>query len=563
MNTDTQCSFRTSCIDTKLLNLPTQSEPDPVNGPGPLCSNLTYTQKDGELSPHSNIRNENVILEGSSSFRFMQSKLKNEEAGLNAKKFRTSGLLPKSPNPCLASSQHSSIARTSEDSLDSDMLSLSSYSDHVELLTREESVYPFFKNILHRLICGYRSATQRPASSNDGGEQSGGISGTMESSHTGSTSTYSKKRKIPQDEEDDIEEDGLDPRPPKRIKASGLEKIRKWFACPYLKWQPNKYSRCCDIRLSRIRDVKQHLIRNHTPGYYCQVCQSTDFLNKDSLQMHINSRTCSLQDPSTLIGISYDQRSKLSKKSKPRTSKEEQWFVIWDVLFPGCQKPTSVYIDTDLSRDMLQFREYCYSYGPTILREHIESQPVWAMHETSEELRRLYLDRVIAQGINSLFNNWHSNNSSGSLSPESGSNGNPRQSSFQCPTSSINDSGVALEIRSSSRETASQESELLQAFGITSAQFTSDVEIAHSPISSSSQVQHNTMLPPQADVQGLPDDSFAPLDGAQNWSWGDNIVDIESYDSFHSEIPNFNATLWDINPSDGFPRSSDDDQTGA
>ena len=561
MNTDTQCSFHTSCTDNKLLNLPSQSESNSVNGPGPLCSNLTYTQKDGELSPRSNIRNENIILEGSSSFRYMQSKLKNEEVGLNAKKFGTSGLLPKSPSPCLASSQHNSIVRTSEDSLDSDMLSLSSCSDDIELLTREEPVYPFLKNILHRLICGYRSATPRP-SSNDGGEQSGGISGTMESSHTGSTSTYSKKRKIPQGEEDDIEEDGLDPRPPKRIKTSGAEKIRKLFACPYLKWQPNKYSRCFDKRLSRIQDVKQHLLRKHTPGYYCQVCKSTNFLNEDSLQTHINSRTCSLQDSSTLTGISYDQRSKLSKKSKSRTSKEEQWFVIWDVLFPGCQKPTSVYIDTNLSREMLQFRAYCESHGPTILREHIESQQVWAIHETTEEQRRLYLDRVIAQGINSLFNNWHSNNSPSSLSLESGSNENPQRSSFQCPTSSINDSGVALEIRSSSRETASQESELFQAFSITSTQFTSDVEIAHSQIRSSSQVQHNTMLPPQANVQCLLDDSFALLDGAQNWSWGDNIVDIESYDSFHPEIPDFNATLWDINPSDGFPQSSDDDQTG-
>jgi hypothetical protein len=54
-----------------------------------------------------------------------------------------------------------------------------------------------------------------------------------------------------------------------------------------------------------------------------------------------------------LDGISYQQRSRLSRKSTPNATKEDQWFAIWDILFAAHPRPNTVYMDIDLTREML------------------------------------------------------------------------------------------------------------------------------------------------------------------------------------------------------------------
>ncbi|KAK4443321.1 hypothetical protein QBC34DRAFT_212214 [Podospora aff. communis PSN243] len=65
------------------------------------------------------------------------------------------------------------------------------------------------------------------------------------------------------------------------------------FACPFWKLRPfGNHQGCHRHRLSRVRDVKQHLTRKHTPAAYCQRCFQV-FETAAGLYEHIQGVNCS------------------------------------------------------------------------------------------------------------------------------------------------------------------------------------------------------------------------------------------------------------------------------
>ncbi|CZR67884.1 uncharacterized protein PAC_17783 [Phialocephala subalpina] len=389
------------------------------------------------------------------------------------------------------------------------------------------------KGRLHRLLSEFRSYTQSQSFASDGGRNSGPLADTAESSHIGNASGHRRKRKLEQRKGDDSGEDDFLPPTPKRAKSGQGKRPQKSFACPYLKWDPITHRRCCENKLSAICAVKQHLTRKHTPVWYCQSCQAI-FTDDISLQRHIDIGKCSRRDPSILNGISSQKHMQLTRKSKPKASEVDQWFAIWEILFGQHPRPRSVYIDDDLNLEMLQFQEYCYSRGPAILREHIESDPVWVRPETTEEQRRVYLDRVIAQGINSLFDDWRSSDSSPLRSPERHPTSLQR-SGYETPTSSMVDSGVAIGSQSSFRESGSQRSELPVNFGIQAGQFSFRPAAASNLMRSPPIMQEGMVALPQTQVQNLPSAFFDPIiEGSRVWNWGDQGDGVER--GFHAAL---------------------------
>ncbi|KAH8884389.1 hypothetical protein GQ53DRAFT_613312, partial [Thozetella sp. PMI_491] len=219
-------------------------------------------------------------------------------------------------------------------------------------------------------------------------------------------------------------------------------------ACPFLKRAPLKYGhRCAKYQLSRVRDVKQHLARCHTPERYCQRCLATDFANEESLQMHLDVGKCPRRDPALLDGISYHQTRQLSKKSSPNLGDEDQWFAVWEILFPGDPKPSSAYIDMTLSLDIRLFREYSLSRGPELLLEQVEIAQATVSQELTEQQRRRYLESVISQGIADLFEQWQSTLSTSSSTRSQ--RHSPRTTEPETPVLSV-DSGVAMGSQTSS-----------------------------------------------------------------------------------------------------------------
>ncbi|KAH6989653.1 hypothetical protein BKA56DRAFT_258911 [Ilyonectria sp. MPI-CAGE-AT-0026] len=355
-------------------------------------------------------------------------------------------------------SQSVTATESGDDSFDTDQLSISDSSE-TERLDVNEPQYLVLKHVLFRLISGYRTRQQCPASAGESGQGAGAstIAPNLSNSNTtGASNQRNLKRKRGNDDSDDADQDGFQRPPQKKTNRDAAEASKKSFACPFLKKDPMEHRDCCTRKLSRIRDVKQHLARRHTPERYCQLCFETSFATERSLQNHIKERSCSGQDPSTLKGISYDQHRQLSKKSNPVLGEEGQWFAIWDVIFPESpDKPVSAYIDTGLSVEMWLFREYSYSFGPAMLREQIMSDPDCMRQESTEEDQQRSLDRVIAEGITHLFETWRSAQSTGAPLSRNQRSNNP-QTGQATPLSSIADSGFATESNASSLENRSQ-----------------------------------------------------------------------------------------------------------
>ncbi|KAL6409982.1 Homeobox protein HOY1 [Ilyonectria robusta] len=373
------------------------------------------------------------------------------------------------PNECPSSSSMelseargyfpSGTETESEDvSFDGDQLSISDSSEDIKPLDTNEPLYPILINILHQLLSGFRSMTQCPSGASESNQETGTpicSFGPSRSSAGGSHGQTHLKRKRNEDDKDDADKDGSQGPPQKKTNCDPSDASKKSFACPYLKKDPLEHRDCCTKKLNRIRDVKQHLTRRHTPERYCPMCLTADFANQESWQDHITERRCFSRDPSMLEGISYDQRQRLGKKSDSNLTEEGQWFAIWEIIFPRCPKPLSAYLEAGLSVEMRLFREYSYAHGPALLRQQVLSDPGWIRQDITEEERQGALDQVIAEGIRRLFSSWGSHQQTSSQSSRC-RRGTAQQAAQGTPMSSVADSGVGMGSHVSSLETRSQ-----------------------------------------------------------------------------------------------------------
>ncbi|RYP24693.1 hypothetical protein DL765_000420 [Monosporascus sp. GIB2] len=427
------------------------------------------------------------------------------------------------------------------DSLDSDMLSISNWSEDTfnESLDPGDAMFPIIDTVARRLLSEYQTSIPRVGSSGGatkcmfsegnvsprennnkmiwvrqqqpttsqghnlyqtqyGAPQHGtqygmpliqaaamaAAAGASGSSHPYSTSSYpslpqssprmatvnassassSTKRPGVEEENDSDDENSTRKPKPKRLKRDNSGRGQRLLACPFWKVDPSKHRGCFRKKLDMISRVKQHLARNHTPTFYCERCFAI-FPEEESHRTHMRDETESCRwDPSArLDGISHRQHRELSRKSKPDLPESEKWFAIWDILFPDHPRPSSPYMDPDLSEDFCRFREYSQNRGPAILAEELRTRNLVLMSQDGTES---CLQMAITRGFNTLFEEWLSNHASSSrLSASSGyppsssrperNNGPSRLMRNQAPPSSFADSGV--EIRSQMPSSRSRE----------------------------------------------------------------------------------------------------------
>lgn len=188
--------------------------------------------------------------------------------------------------------------------------------------------------------------TQNGQSSNT---NTSGPSGADQGSNKGKEVSSGKKRASEADDDnggDGNGSDGSEGKPPKKLKSAvEADEARKYFACPFFKKDPVKYSDCHRYRLLRIRDVKQHLRRCHCRLIYCPVCDET-FQKEEDRDTHTRQRTCQ-EVPFRIDGMTKLQQEKLAEKIWIKTSEDTQWFKMFTTVFPDEQPPSSPYIEPD------------------------------------------------------------------------------------------------------------------------------------------------------------------------------------------------------------------------
>lgn len=187
------------------------------------------------------------------------------------------------------------------------------------------------------------------------------------------------------------------------------------FACPYTKKNPMLYRDCYRYKLSRIRDVKQHLARCHRKPLYCPRCMGT-FGTEVERDDHIREFSCPSRRPITLDGITEYQKSQLAKKSAPNASPEAQWFAVFEIVFPGhTPKPASPYVDSELLQDITLYQDFLTSHGPRILSGILDERGAvtWNLPDGERDLAA-FQQTVFEEGLRTVFDQWFARRSSNS-----------------------------------------------------------------------------------------------------------------------------------------------------
>lgn len=224
-----------------------------------------------------------------------------------------------------------------------------------------------------------------------------------------------QKRRHSNNDDDEDDDGNADPQPPsKRSKPTNPQHL----ACPFWKFDHRKHCDCFKHGLTRIRDVKLHPAKKHTP-FYCNRCWET-FRDETDLDKHAAKPTaCTPNSDPRPDWVTRAQAKQLSHRSDSKLSEQDQWFVMWDIIFPRVARPATAYVSTQLTEKLCQFREYSEARLLNLLAEEIESNSAWSSTTMSSEERGIHLRRIIASGYPKIFESYLSETSSDSSGPSS------------------------------------------------------------------------------------------------------------------------------------------------
>ncbi|KAK3386428.1 hypothetical protein B0H63DRAFT_136532 [Podospora didyma] len=169
---------------------------------------------------------------------------------------------------------------------------------------------------------------------------------------------------------DDREDEDKKGGPIRLISApQDAEELQLLLACPFHKLDPAKYGiqhgnsggsgkkhryrSCMGPGFKSIQRLKEHLKRVHSP-VQCERCYEV-FPGTDramcltKLAEHAKMDIpCNLGDPSLKEGLGEAQWAVLDKQNRKKNQevhRVEKWFEIWDVVFPGTERPKSPWHD--------------------------------------------------------------------------------------------------------------------------------------------------------------------------------------------------------------------------
>lgn len=177
------------------------------------------------------------------------------------------------------------------------------------------------------------------------------------------------------------------------------------FACPFAKKDPLQYRSCLDFTLKRIRDVKQHLNRNHPLPIYCARCMCI-FETEDKRDEHIQAFRCGIQTGITYEGVTVAQKFQLAQKVSSKLTFEDQWFTIFDILFPGqIARPKSAYKSLTVALD--GFQDLTYTEGPDMILKAMISKGIGFTKPLNVESDQSQLVlSAIEDGLQNIMQRW-------------------------------------------------------------------------------------------------------------------------------------------------------------
>lgn len=188
--------------------------------------------------------------------------------------------------------------------------------------------------------------------------------------------------------------------PPKKSRPSSSSRsesgANRTFACPFGRKDPARYSQCFKYELKRIRDVKQHLRRCHRRPIHCALCGKL-FRDEDTRDIHLREMKCTPKELPEIEGMTGSQLAQLTSRCSAKMTEEDQWFVVWDIVFPGHRRPESPYVVGQMVQELLAFRDFFIRSGPAIVHERL-------VEENSYNAETLL--RMVEEGFQRIADRW-------------------------------------------------------------------------------------------------------------------------------------------------------------
>ncbi|KAK3937044.1 hypothetical protein QBC46DRAFT_417350 [Diplogelasinospora grovesii] len=154
------------------------------------------------------------------------------------------------------------------------------------------------------------------------------------------------------------------------------------LACPFDKRNPKQPKKCAKYVLSTISHVKQHLRRvHHRAGPLCAA--SCAVASESDINRGVHLRHSAECQPEMFDGVLTNaQMEDLNTNAKRKEGDRNQWFALWDLLFPGEPQPDSHYHEDDEEGDVsvscadliTSLLTYVGFHGLDILKEFGEEQ---------------------------------------------------------------------------------------------------------------------------------------------------------------------------------------------
>ncbi|KAI0892522.1 hypothetical protein F4806DRAFT_505481 [Annulohypoxylon nitens] len=242
------------------------------------------------------------------------------------------------------------------------------------------------------------------------------------------TSSKSRKRRKERDEEGDDESDE-DQRPTskgkKKFDKDENDTPRLSLACPYYKRDRVRHRSCLLKELTKISYIKQHLRRKHAQPLYCPSCGEI-FRSQSDERAHIRDRACITRYFQAPEGLSHDQIQGLSDRVDKKLNLEQQWYSMWDDIFPGVRRPLSPYVQGPINEMLTNLREFLRDRGPTLIMENLhanEDIPYDTSHEERDldAILRTIEYRLLTRFVNDFTETYASDTDSGRGESSSGS----------------------------------------------------------------------------------------------------------------------------------------------
>ncbi|KAL6922143.1 hypothetical protein FSST1_006169 [Fusarium sambucinum] len=160
----------------------------------------------------------------------------------------------------------------------------------------------------------------------------------------------SGKRKAMGGDEESEDEGARD----KKRKPSVTEKSnkRRRWACPYVKWNPKKYT--CKVGPTQLRGINAHIKNVHFKEH-CDRCWSIHSTSEEELAHRKYSQTCFLSDRPPGF-MTKEMSSEIFENKPSGLSHEEQWFRFYSILFPGEPQGFSPYVN-EMTSDFMDRAE--------------------------------------------------------------------------------------------------------------------------------------------------------------------------------------------------------------